>query len=96
MSDAEVELLLLDRLGRRMTAGKRPALPQRPPPNSALSPSLKRAFLALENAQQRVAALEGAAREPIAVIGSGCRVPGADNPEAFWCSDARRGRCDRA
>jgi acyl transferase domain-containing protein len=57
--------------------------PQSPTLEPALSP-LKRAFLALENAQQRIAALEGAAREPIAVIGVGCRVPGADNPDAFW------------
>jgi acyl transferase domain-containing protein/NAD(P)-dependent dehydrogenase (short-subunit alcohol dehydrogenase family) len=56
---------------------------QRPAPEPALSP-LKRAFLALENAQQRIASLEGASREPIAVIGIGCRVPGADNPDAFW------------
>ena len=49
----------------------------------ALSP-LKRAFLALEDAQARLAAFEAAAREPIAVIGVGCRVPGADNPAAFW------------
>ena len=46
---------------------------------------LKRAFLALEEAQARIAALEGAAREPIAVIGLGCRVPGGgDNPASFW------------
>ena len=57
--------------------------PQSSAPESTLSP-VKRAFLALENAQQRIAALEGAAREPIAVIGVGCRVPGADNPDAFW------------
>ena len=48
-----------------------------------LSP-LKRAFLALEEAQARLAAVEGAAHEPIAVIGIGCRVPGADGPAAFW------------
>ena len=56
---------------------------QRPAPEPALSP-LKRAFLALENAQRRIASLEGASREPIAVIGIGCRVPGADNPDALW------------
>jgi acyl transferase domain-containing protein/NADPH:quinone reductase-like Zn-dependent oxidoreductase/NAD(P)-dependent dehydrogenase (short-subunit alcohol dehydrogenase family) len=54
-----------------------------PTSDPGLSP-LKRAFLALESSQQRVAALERAAREPIAVIGVGCRVPGADNPDAFW------------
>ncbi|MGE0158274.1 MAG: SDR family NAD(P)-dependent oxidoreductase [Gemmatimonadales bacterium] len=48
-----------------------------------LSP-LKRAFLALEDAQARLAAVESAAREPIAIIGMGCRVPGADSPAAFW------------
>jgi acyl transferase domain-containing protein/acyl carrier protein len=51
--------------------------------DQGLSP-LKRAFIALDSAQQRVAALENAAREPIAVIGMGCRVPGADNPDEFW------------
>jgi acyl transferase domain-containing protein len=57
--------------------------PPRPASDPGLSP-LKRAFLALEKAQQRVAALEKASREPIAVIGIGCRVPGADDPDAFW------------
>ena len=51
---------------------------------AALSP-LKRAFLALEQAQARAAALEQAAREPIAIIGMGCRVPGGGNdPQSFW------------
>ena len=46
---------------------------------------LQRAFLALEQAQARVARLEQAAREPIAVIGLGCRVPGGgDDPARFW------------
>ncbi|MCP5420384.1 MAG: SDR family NAD(P)-dependent oxidoreductase [Gammaproteobacteria bacterium] len=50
----------------------------------ALSP-LKRAFLALDQAQARVAVLEQAAREPIAVIGLGCRVPGGGHDaESFW------------
>jgi acyl transferase domain-containing protein len=46
---------------------------------------LQRAFLALEDAQARLAQAEAAAREPIAVIGLGCRVPGGANDAAsFW------------
>ena len=45
---------------------------------------LKRAFLALEEAQARLARAEGALREPIAIIGLGCRVPGAQDPAEFW------------
>jgi len=46
---------------------------------------LKRAFLALEDAQVRLRAMELAKREPIAVIGLGCRVPGGGNdPASFW------------
>ena len=52
-------------------------------PTPELSP-LKRAFLALEQADARLKAAEAAAREPIAVIGLGCRLPGADDPVAFW------------
>ena len=51
---------------------------------AALTP-LKRAFLALEDAQSRLAAMEQAAREPVAVIGLGCRVPGGgDDSASFW------------
>ena len=49
----------------------------------SLSP-LQRAFLALEQARARLAVAEGAAREPVAIIGIGCRVPGADDPQEFW------------
>src|ERR1700734_4045082 len=49
-----------------------------------LSP-LKQAFLALQEAQQRIAVLESARAEPIAVIGVGARVPGGeDGPDAYW------------
>ena len=40
-----------------------------------LSP-LKQAYLALEKAEARLASLEGARREGIAVVGMGCRFPG--------------------
>jgi len=49
----------------------------------ALSP-LKRAFIAMEEAQARAKALEDFARAPIAIIGLDCRVPGAKGPKAFW------------
>jgi acyl transferase domain-containing protein/acyl carrier protein len=40
--------------------------------------------MALERTRGRLAALENAAREPIAIVGLACRVPGADDPAAFW------------
>jgi acyl transferase domain-containing protein len=45
---------------------------------------IKRALRAIENLQAKVTELESAKREPIAIIGMGCRFPGADHPEAFW------------
>ena len=46
--------------------------------------SVKRALLAMEGLQARLEAAEHARTEPIAVIGVGCRFPGADDPEQFW------------
>jgi acyl transferase domain-containing protein/NADPH:quinone reductase-like Zn-dependent oxidoreductase len=54
-----------------------------PADGGGLSP-LKRAFLALEDAQARLAAAERAVLEPVAIIGVGCRAPGADGPDALW------------
>ncbi|MEO8057468.1 MAG: SDR family NAD(P)-dependent oxidoreductase [Burkholderiales bacterium] len=54
-------------------------------PSAPALTALQRTFLALEEAQARIAAMELAAREPIAVIGVGCRLPGgANDPASFW------------
>src|ERR1700678_4521947 len=52
---------------------------------------IKGALRALEVMQARLDVAEGAWREPIAIIGLGCRFPGADSPQAFW-SLLREGR----
>jgi acyl transferase domain-containing protein/NADPH:quinone reductase-like Zn-dependent oxidoreductase/acyl carrier protein len=49
-----------------------------------LSP-LKRALLAIEDMQAKLEAAEQGRREPIAVIGVGCRIPGgANSADEFW------------
>ena len=45
---------------------------------------LRRALAALTEARARAAAAERAASEPIAIVGIGCRLPGADGPDALW------------
>jgi acyl transferase domain-containing protein len=45
---------------------------------------LKTALLAMQKMRARLEQLENARREPIAIIGIGCRFPGADGPDAFW------------
>ena len=51
-----------------------------------LSP-LQRAAIALQEARNRIEALERVSNEPIAIIGIGCRFPGGINtPDEFWKS----------
>jgi acyl transferase domain-containing protein/SAM-dependent methyltransferase/acyl carrier protein len=54
-----------------------------PDPVANLSP-LKRALLAVEEMKARLDAAEKQRHEPIAIIGLGCRMPGAPTPDAFW------------
>jgi acyl transferase domain-containing protein/NADPH:quinone reductase-like Zn-dependent oxidoreductase/SAM-dependent methyltransferase/acyl carrier protein len=46
---------------------------------------LQRAFLTLEETRSRLADVEASQREPIAIVGIGCRFPGsASDPQAYW------------
>lgn len=45
---------------------------------------LQNATFLLKQAQAKLAAWQRAQHEPIAVIGMGCRFPGAENPTAYW------------
>ena len=54
---------------------------------------LKRALVALKDIRAKLDAVKYTRTEPIAVIGLGCRFPGADNPEAFWQLQIGRASC---
>ncbi len=45
---------------------------------------LKNALLALREMRAKLDAMQRSKTEPIAIIGMGCRFPGAKNPQAFW------------
>jgi malonyl CoA-acyl carrier protein transacylase len=49
-----------------------------------LSDEMKNALRSLREMQSKLSALANAKTEPIAIIGMGCRFPGAKDPEAFW------------
>ncbi|GCB44832.1 type I polyketide synthase [Streptomyces sp. NL15-2K] len=46
--------------------------------------ALRRAIAEIRELREAVAAGEYARNEPIAIVGMACRVPGADDPAAFW------------
>ncbi len=51
--------------------------------NDDLSPA-KRALLEIRELRTRLRELEAERREPVAVVGIGCRLPGANGPDAFF------------
>jgi iturin family lipopeptide synthetase A len=46
--------------------------------------ALQKAFLTIRKLREQLDAARATRAEPIAVVGLGCRLPGADGPEAFW------------
>jgi hypothetical protein len=45
---------------------------------------IKQSYHKIEALEAEVNRLKQTQREPIAIIGMGCRLPGANSPEAFW------------
>ena len=54
-------------------------------PSASQTDSLRRAATALRAARERIDELERHTREPIAIIGMACRIPGGgDDPDSLW------------
>ena len=53
-------------------------------PTTDTNAQLLRALTSLKDLRARLEAAESASSEPIAIIGMGCRLPGAANPDELW------------
>ena len=53
-------------------------------PTPETSAQLLRALTSLKEMRGRLEAVEAASREPVAIIGMGCRLPGAADPGELW------------
>lgn len=60
--------------------------------SSGQGDAVKRALVALRETRSRLIALEAARDEPIAIVGLACRLPGADDADAYW-DLLDQGRC---
>lgn len=61
------------------------------PPDNARREALQQAIAELARQREEIARLRGAAREPIAIVGMACRLPGASTLDEFWDLLARGG-----